>query len=262
MRHLLFAALSFTLAACTTFTSTDTAGLAPTATDGSDGSDVVDDATGADAGTGDTGLEGACCFAGQCRQLGAIACAALTGDFSAGETCQSVGCAPTCVSYCSEFMDSCATVSNDYASLADCTTFCDRHARWESGTFEDQTGNTIGCRTYHAEFANDPDQDRAFHCEHAGVSGGDICGSWCLNYCQLAVNICGDRIFDNTEECLTACRDFPDDGQVDDTTGDTVQCRIYHLTAAARSPRAVDDHCAHASPESVEGTCVGLPPAP
>ena len=46
----------------------------------------------------------------------------------------------------------------------------------------DTTGNTIGCRLYHAGAAA---ADPVLHCPHAGPTGGNVCGSWCDNYCQL-----------------------------------------------------------------------------
>ncbi len=95
------------------------------------------------------------------------------------------------------------------------------------------------------------------HCGHAGMTGGDTCGSWCENYCQMALTICtdGDAIYADFEECNTACQTIPDDGTIGDTVGNSVQCRMWHLGAAAESGNT-STHCPHASVDSADNTCV------
>lgn len=260
MRRSILLAVLCACSACTPFFSTDLAEADGAGADSDAEADVGGEA-GRDGGLLDDVVgPGACCRQGVCDEIAGVACAALGGEFQAGVSCQDSGCVPTCTSYCSEFIDSCSSVADDYANLAGCVAFCERDARWPLGTFEDQAQNTVGCRLYHASFANEDSGNRVLHCGHAGIGGDDVCGSWCANYCHLATNICGDLIFDDLEQCLEQCPSIRRDGASGDTTGDTIQCRIYHLTAAARSPRQREAHCMHASPTSAPGTCVGDPP--
>ncbi len=165
------------------------------------------------------------------------------------------GDAPGCSAYCAEFVDTCSGIEDDYSGFADCVDFCTNAAQWDAGSFDDVGNNTVGCRIYHAQFA--ASEAPQVHCYHAGITGGDVCGNWCANYCHLAESICTgeNAIFDNAEQCFTACRDIDDTGTSGDTSGDTIQCRMYHLTAAYRSPGASAGHCGHASPVSLSGVC-------
>jgi hypothetical protein len=121
-----------------------------------------------------------------------------------------------------------------------CNSYCTSVAAWPVGMTGDTTGNTIGCRLYHAGAAA---ADPVLHCPHAGPTGGNTCGSWCDNYCQLmAKNCTGSNAVYDAATCMTKCALIPTSGHVNDTTGDSVQCRIYHLGAAAGDPVL---HCPH-----------------
>ncbi|MCB9531030.1 MAG: hypothetical protein H6698_01270 [Myxococcales bacterium] len=181
------------------------------------------------------------------------------GADAAGADAESL---PSCDAYCRAFNDACGSdPTNAFLSLRECATFCNDDAQWDPGSFEDRDGNTIGCRIYHANAASEG--NAALHCGHAGVTGGDVCGSWCVNYCSLVETICGDSIpplYDDFEDCLDRCDHFDDDGAIGDTTGDTVQCRLYHLHAATADRLSAAIHCAHASERSTATTCSGDPP--
>ena len=62
-------------------------------------------------------------------------------------------------------------------------------------------------------------------------------------------------LLDDFEQCVTECQPLPDDGAIGDTTGNSVQCRMYHLGAAAESGNRAT-HCPHASIPSADATCV------
>ena len=92
-----------------------------------------------------------------------------------------------CSTYCTEIQNNCTGASLQYASTAECMAAC---ASFPVGTsmVTDMTGNTLGCRIYHA---GDPAKmAAATHCPHAGpggdaissatggfCSGGDVCAS-------------------------------------------------------------------------------------
>lgn len=107
---------------------------------------------------------------------------------------------PTCSSYCSEIQANCTGDNAQYANSAACTAAC---ASFSVGTSTDMSGNTLGCRIYHA--GTPSVTAPATDCPHAGpagdliaptppspefCSGGDICAS----FCALEVQACGSQI--------------------------------------------------------------------
>lgn len=78
-----------------------------------------------------------------------------------------------------------------------------------------------------------------------GGSGDPRCTVYCS---QLMTNCTGANAqYDDMAECLAYCDaiDWPA-GEVDDTGGNTLECRIYHGGAPAASGAA--EHCPHAGP--------------
>src|SRR5689334_2364738 len=65
-----------------------------------------------------------------------------------------------CQSYCGAIQTACAGAVAQYDSVADCLGYCEHLA---AGALGEDTGNTLGCRLYHTDFAR---QDPATHCEH------------------------------------------------------------------------------------------------
>jgi hypothetical protein len=167
------------------------------------------------------------------------------GDMSIGHDLS--GAAPTCAAYCAKIQMNCTAGSGDagsnvqYATTGDCNNQCMTAAAWPPGMIGDTSGNTIGCRLYHAGAAA---ADPVFHCPHAGPTGGGLCGSYCDNYCQLmAKNCTGTNAVYNATDCMTKCAMIPTNGTANDAAGNTIQCRIYHLSLAASDPVT---HCPHA----------------
>lgn len=66
----------------------------------------------------------------------------------------------------------------------------------------------------------------------------------CEKFCTDEFDICtGDlQQYDTLEDCAADCNQFAR-GTVGDTSGDTLDCRIYHLNAAATISTAT--HCPH-----------------
>ncbi|MCU1276764.1 MAG: hypothetical protein JWM53_310 [bacterium] len=169
---------------------------------------------------------------------------AAGGDMSIAHDLATVGSAPTCAAYCAKIQMNCTAGDGgsnvQYPDATTCTSYCTTAAGWTAGASSDVMGNTIGCRLYHAGAAA---ADPVLHCPHAGPTGGNVCGAWCENYCQLmAKNCTGANAVYTASDCMTKCATIPTMGMVNDTTGNTVQCRIYHLGAAASDPAT---HCVH-----------------
>lgn len=153
--------------------------------------------------------------------------------------------APTCAAYCDSVETACAAPRDQWSNEATCLGAC---AAWPVGTAADMSGNTLGCRTYHAGAAGG---DPATHCVHAGPGGAGACGSNCEGFCTLALDACtgADSQFASMAECMTACAGFDQTEPYDttDTGGDSFACRLYHLTAAVENPGTHCDHIVAAS---------------
>ncbi|HMV70145.1 MAG TPA: hypothetical protein PKA64_25110, partial [Myxococcota bacterium] len=137
---------------------------------------------------------------------------------------------PTCAGWCSALAASCsADPTYGFPSEAACNAYC-AAVMIPAGTDADTSGNTLGCRTYHAGAAA---MDAATHCPHASASGGSVCGSLTENYCWMADHICtGDNAITWNTDCATDAATYPTDGAVGATSGNSIQCRMYHLGAA------------------------------
>lgn len=193
------------------------------------------------------------CFAAGC---GDDTTSTTGGDMSIAHD-MAGGTTPTCAAYCTKVQMNCTAGSGDaggheqYTSATACNAYCTTAAGWPAGTSADTSGNTLGCRLYHAGAAA---SDPSTHCPHAGPTGGNVCGTWCDNYCQLmAKNCTGSNAVYDAATCMTKCATIPTTGNVNDTSGNSVQCRIYHLGAAAADPAT---HCQHAK------TAMDLPVGP
>jgi hypothetical protein len=125
------------------------------------------------------------------------------------------------------------------------------------------TGNTIQCKRYHGQVARDtPDP----HCWHAsiGQEGGTAtgtCGTACDFYCALRVGVCND----NAAQCATNCTMLTFNSQLQTdaavTTGDSLNCRIYHTSVAATYPTGDTEriaHCGHGAFNPVADTASGM----
>jgi hypothetical protein len=171
--------------------------------------------------------------------------------------------AANCTDYCAAIETNCSTFPQ-YPTPESCAEIC---AAFEPGTAPDTAMNTLECRVYHTGAAAsmaDP------HCMHAGPLGGGVdagngCGmDRCEAFCQIAIAVCdGNDVQWGTEaECMTDCGMMTDD--VDYTTaetgGDTLACRMYHLSVAADAKNKADAagktlHCGHIPLDS--GPCGG-----
>jgi hypothetical protein len=160
---------------------------------------------------------------------------------------------PSCTELCDNVMENCTGDNQVYATAEVCKAVC---AKLPPGSKSDIEGNTVGCRIYHA---GDPAKsDPATHCPHAGPGGDGYCGTNCESYCAITLETCPSE-YENTSECMTACEAFPQHPpfSVNQTTGDTIECRLYHVSVATTDEST---HCPHVGVDPSPGTCVGAPP--
>jgi len=170
-----------------------------------------------------------------------------------------VYCGSFCESYCTQIMVSCPITGTNlqYTSYAECVAVCAAFPQDGVVTPLAVDGDSVQCRHYHALVAADtPDP----HCTHAGPTGGGTCGSVCAAYCDVIQAACGtsgtNSQFADTATCLTACATYATTGTFRDSTGNTLQCRMYHAGVAQAG--TTDDktlHCPHAGQTSTSTYC-------
>ena len=151
-----------------------------------------------------------------------------------------------CATYCARITANCTAGNAQYTNLQLCEATC---ATFDMGAQSDTTGNTLGCRLYHSDAAAG---DPATHCTHAGPGGNGMCGSNCQGFCTTAVRTC-PAVWPEQAACETTCAGFSDAESYDagDAAGNTLACRLYHLTVATVFP---DEHCPHTA--AMSSTCL------
>jgi hypothetical protein len=175
--------------------------------------------------------------------------------------------APSCATYCSTIMANCTATNAQYLDMAHCLGSCGAFTVGTS-TVNDTTGDTLGCRIYHANASAGSAANATLHCPHAGP-GGDLLsattpptycsgGDFCTNFCTLEIATCGST--DNPATVggvaitpqyknLTACVDVCKNGDATanppiakfdvshpyatNAAGNSLACRLNHWTNAA-----------------------------
>jgi hypothetical protein len=177
----------------------------------------------------------------------------------------------TCATYCNELSTNCTGANAQYPSTAQCTATCGKMSL--TGKVTDTTGNTLGCRIYHAGAPSA--MTPATHCVHAGPGGAQVgaaaqCGDTCTSFCTLNLATCTGALAQYTDmtTCMTACAGFANNTAlytVDASVtppktpkGDSLACRLYHTTNAAIDAASATTHCPHSAATPASGTpCFG-----
>lgn len=161
----------------------------------------------------------------------------------------------TCDNYCARVLKNCTGDAAQYADLGTCKKICQALTLGDGG---DTSGNTVACRMYHA--GAPALKAPGFHCAHAGPFGGDTCGTRCGAFCLLAGAQCPQAF--TTPSCDAACGSAfafsPSAGETptSPTTGNTLNCREYHLIQAYGSP---SPHCGHLGVTPPADASAGFP---
>lgn len=160
-----------------------------------------------------------------------------------------------CEEYCRVLGESCVAANEQYASAAACLSVC---AELEPGAPGAAQGNSVHCRLSRAELAASTGEPGNY-CSSAGPGGGGTCGDDCEGFCSVMSAKCDQM--GSFDQCLGECREVPDlSGPPDNLryntslqSGDSLQCRLFHVTAASLDPVG---HCVHAA-----GLAVCSPPS-
>lgn len=167
---------------------------------------------------------------------------------------------PTCSAYCQGIAAACTGANAQYATDQQCLNAC---KLFPVGSTGETSGNTLACRIYHTKLA--VSASPVPHCLHAGPYGFGGCGDEKDNFCALALGYCsadggftGTAPYATLAECTTAAGTFAhvDAGASPSafsasgpTSGNTFDCREYHLITAFKSsgpaPSDQATHCNH-----------------
>lgn len=149
----------------------------------------------------------------------------------------------TCADYCTAIMANCTVDRAQYADTSECMNSC---AAFSAGTPGATSGNGLSCRVYHAGAAK---SDPMTHCVHAGPGGAGVCGSDCEGFCTIAQKVCTDQNsqFASIQVCSSACASFKVGNaySIKETAGDSIACRLYHVTVASKDATNAMTHCPH-----------------
>jgi hypothetical protein len=151
----------------------------------------------------------------------------------------------------------CTGANAEYLSRDICMKMC---PAFEIGVTTADTGSgTLGCRMIHAAAA---ESAPAEHCRAAGPLGGRRCGKDpCEPFCALAVTYCtppkSPPYPGGVADCQAACKGYPyltaDAGDTTLESGNTLNCRLWHLETAFTSDDFGLYHCGHT--KRVSATC-------
>lgn len=159
-----------------------------------------------------------------------------------------------CTPYCTQVMDVCKGINQQYPTIGTCFNAC---RYFPPGDPDDLTENSLNCRTIHTIVGSTTPQDADGHCLHCGIYGYGGCGNPCDPFCTIAMDWCGRTAagapFADMADCQAKCatwEDAPGPTMVGvlyssngPTTGNTRDCRQYHLTTALRSKADREIHC-------------------
>ena len=160
----------------------------------------------------------------------------------------------SCDEYCNLMQDNCPTgINSEYISKVVCLAMC---GQMEPGSPGD-TMDTVACRQGHAVLAK---TDPVNECPRAGPLGGGACGiNKCQTFCILDLALCADAAappYPGVTDCKTKCAAYAfdtDAGDIQEQSGDTFNCRLYHLEAAYSGGPLINVHCPHTGQTSA--TC-------
>jgi len=124
----------------------------------------------------------------------------------------------------------------------------------------------LDSRNYHANIGGYSSATRN-HCQHSGFNGKQFCTgaanggagyltndyvSGCQSFCELNVRVCNgtNTQFASAATCVLFCLALPTASETPYvTSGDSLQCRFYHLQVAAAGTDALRTlHCPHTGP--------------
>ena len=165
------------------------------------------------------------------------------GGAGGGDAGQGGGSEPPglCEQYCTAVMSNCTAAFAVYTSYETCLGVC---AALPEGKPGDRSGNSVTCRLSAALIAKD---EIPLYCPVAGPGGNGVCGDNCEALCELRTQVCSQYGAGDRATCQSDCEGVQDLGNysthvdVGQYSGPHVQCRLYHVSAAAAAEP--EKHC-------------------
>ncbi len=140
-------------------------------------------------------------------------------------------------------MSNCTGPFAVYTSRDACLSVC---AYMPEGQQGDRDVDSVQCRLRAATIAKD---EVPHYCPIAGPGGNGGCGTNCASLCALREGVCAGLSKTNEQACLKECATLQDlatfsvDLSANQYAGPHVQCRLYHVSAAASDD--AEQHCLH-----------------
>jgi hypothetical protein len=152
-----------------------------------------------------------------------------------------------CQEYCDTVLKNCTGPYAVYTGKPTCLGVCSKLPPGDP--LEPLDGNSVACRKKQADQAATEPQ---FFCPRASPGGGGpgvggTCGTNCESYCMLLQASCPDNLL-AVADCVKSCSGLHDVGSFDvdaNHHGDTLQCRLVHVSSATVSADAAKEHCPH-----------------
>ncbi len=165
---------------------------------------------------------------------------------------------PQCAKYCDDVSSICTGANSPYSTKEVCLATCALMPPGDPN--EPAQDNTVACRQKQTELA--ALGELSVNCPRAGPGGDGICGTNCESYCYLFKKACNGVTTAPPAACEKACGVLKDTKSFDVVAnhgGDTLQCRLVHVSNSAWKP---DEHCPHARIAPVTEPCWNKQDAP
>ncbi len=173
----------------------------------------------------------------------------------------------SCLSYCADIQNQCTGSDVQFPDNATCQRFCATFALKGVGA------NSVECRLSQLSSQKEATTAAEKHlfCANAGVASAS-CPSRCEGFCTANLALCGagttpNERYADIDSCKAACATLKDAtqggfaGALIGSTGDTVECRTYHLELS-QTGKDIDKttHCPHTTVPN-KSRCTDAPPA-
>ncbi len=167
-----------------------------------------------------------------------------------GAVTYGVGCVTDtgdpCSKYCADIMATCTGNDQVYPDVPTCTRFC------ESINARDAGNDSIQCRQLNVSTAKDEPDPALKHaeCLGGGISATNCGPSACADFCATDLALCSgsNSQYASQSACEAACAKWDPSvaGQLLGSTGDSLNCRTYHLELSQTGQSAdLITHCPH-----------------
>lgn len=163
---------------------------------------------------------------------------------------------PTCVTYCKNINDNCTGDDQQYPDGGGvCQRICGMIPAGEAGVAQ---GDTIACRNVSISATKDEQDPNAKHdeCVGGGIAAKQCTGNDpCQAFCDVDLVACPTSLtkYTDVNDCVSKCHNWGQGftGPILDSTGNTLQCRVYHLELSQTGdPNDLTTHCPHTGDDS------------